>query len=158
MGEETERGPWRSLDDHWWSHNWSHEFCEFLQLKKTRNGSYLFSLLPSVSLGGPPELGEDLTDVWHHFPSVSLLLFLPPSLSPSFVTSQSVSCGIREMIKEDSFKYLSSLSLMARQSRWAWRRWELARGECQAAWYRWEIRWIIFWVNTGVCMWMSVSD
>lgn len=48
---------------------------------------------------------------------------LSPSLSLSSVTSHGVSCGIREMIKEDSFKYLSSLSLMASQSRWA-RRWQ----------------------------------
>lgn len=49
-----------------------------------------------------------------------LLLVLPPS-------RHAVSCGIREMIKEDSFKYLSNLSLMALQSRWAWRMWESVR-------------------------------
>lgn len=95
------------------------------------------SLPPSVSLGVPPEPLERtwlICDITFSPPSLPLLFHsLLPSLTPSSVTSRSVSCGIREMIKEDSFKYLSSLSQMATQSRWARRRWELARRKCQAA-------------------------
>lgn len=54
-------------------------------------------------------------------------LVLPPLLLVLPSSRHAVSCGIREMIKEDSFKYLSNLSLMALQSRWAWRMWESVR-------------------------------
>lgn len=85
-------------------------------------------LLPSVSPGVPPKPFErtwlicGMTSLSFSPPrGSSFFPSLPPSvLPPSSVTSHSVSCGIREMIKEDSFKYLSSLSLMASQSRWAW--------------------------------------
>lgn len=104
-------------------------------LRKTGFISSL-SLPPSVSLGVPPEPLERtwlICDITFSPPSLPLLFHsLLPSFSPSSVTSCSVSCGIREMIKEDSFKYLSSLSQMATQSRWARRRWELARRKCQA--------------------------
>lgn len=66
----------------------------------------------------PGTLRDDMTDGWPDTsPSLLFLLLLTPPAPP--VTSRSASCGIREMIKEDSFKYLSRLSLMAPQSRWA---------------------------------------
>lgn len=43
--------------------------------------------------------------------------FSAPVFLESFLITP-MSCGTQEMIKEDSFKYLSSFSLTASQSRW----------------------------------------
>lgn len=79
------------------------------------------SFMSSICVTGrfPGTLRDDMTDGCSDTSPSLLLLSLPPCISPSPVTSRSASCGIREMIKEDSFKYLSRLSLMASQSRWA---------------------------------------